>query len=178
MDYKIGRILISQEELHSRIKEIGSEIRKRYTGKQLICVCVLKGAVVFLADLIREIGPEVDVQIDFLAISSYGASTKSSGVVKIQKDLSSDIHGKHVLIVEDILDTGLSLTYLKRLLSERNPESVEIAVLLDKAERRQQPVEVQYTGFEIPDEFVIGYGLDFAGKFRHLPAVHIAEAAE
>ena len=178
MDYKIGRILISQEELHSRIKEIGSEIRKRYTGKQLICVCVLKGAVVFLADLIREIGPEVDVQIDFLAISSYGASTKSSGVVKIQKDLSSDIHGKHVLIVEDILDTGLSLTYIKRLLSERNPESVEIAVLLDKAERRQQPVEVQYTGFEIPDEFVIGYGLDFAGKFRHLPAVQIAEAAE
>ena len=178
MDYKIGRILISQEELHSRIKEIGSEIRKRYTGKQLICVCVLKGAVIFLADLIREIGPEVDVQIDFLAISSYGASTKSSGVVKIQKDLSSDIHGKHVLIVEDILDTGLSLTYIKRLLSERNPESVEIAVLLDKAERRQQPVEVQYTGFEIPDEFVIGYGLDFAGKFRHLPAVHIAEAAE
>ena len=178
MDYKIGRILISQEELHSRIKEIGSEIRKRYTGNQLICVCVLKGAVVFLADLIREIGPEVDVQIDFLAISSYGASTKSSGVVKIQKDLSSDIHGKHVLIVEDILDTGLSLTYIKRLLSERNPESVEIAVLLDKAERRQQPVEVQYTGFEIPDEFVIGYGLDFAGKFRHLPAVHIAEAAE
>ena len=178
MDYKIGRILISQEELHSRIKEIGSEIRKRYTGKQLICVCVLKGAVVFLADLIREIGPEVDVQIDFLAISSYGASTKSSGVVKIQKDLTSDIHGKHVLIVEDILDTGLSLTYIKRLLSERNPESVEIAVLLDKAERRQQPVEVQYTGFEIPDEFVIGYGLDFAGKFRHLPAVHIAEAAE
>ena len=178
MDYKIGRILISQEELHSRIKEIGSEIRKRYTGKQLICVCVLMGAVVFLADLIREIGPEVDVQIDFLAISSYGASTKSSGVVKIQKDLSSDIHGKHVLIVEDILDTGLSLTYIKRLLSERNPESVEIAVLLDKAERRQQPVEVQYTGFEIPDEFVIGYGLDFAGKFRHLPAVHIAEAAE
>ncbi len=178
MDYKIGRILISQEELHSRIKEIGSEIRKRYTGKQLICVCVLKGAVVFLADHIREIGPEVDVQIDFLAISSYGASTKSSGVVKIQKDLSSDVHGKHVLIVEDILDTGLSLTYIKRLLSERNPESVEIAVLLDKAERRQQPVEVQYTGFEIPDEFVIGYGLDFAGKFRHLPAVHIAEAAE
>ena len=142
MDYKIGRILISQEELHSRIKEIGSEIRKRYTGKQLICVCVLKGAVVFLADLIREIGPEVDVQIDFLAISSYGASTKSSGVVKIQKDLSSDIHGKHVLIVEDILDTGLSLTYIKRLLSERNPESVEIAVLLDKAERRQQPDDV------------------------------------
>ena len=120
----------------------------------------------------------MDVQIDFLAISSYGASTKSSGVVKIQKDLSSDIHGKHVLIVEDILDTGLSLTYIKRLLSERNPESVEIAVLLDKAERRQQPVEVKYTGFEIPDEFVIGYGLDFAGKFRHLPAVHIAEAAE
>lgn len=178
MDYKIGRILISQEELHSRIKEIGAEIRKRYAGKQLICVCVLKGAVVFLADLIREIGPEVDVQIDFLAISSYGASTKSSGVVKIQKDLSSDIHGKHVLIVEDILDTGLSLTYIKKLLSERNPESVEIAVLLDKAERRQQPVEVQYTGFVIPDEFVIGYGLDFAGKFRHLSAVHIAESAE
>ena len=178
MDYKIGSVLISEDELRSRIKEIASQIRKKYSGKQLVCICVLKGAVIFLADLIREIGPEVDVQIDFLAISSYGASTKSSGVVQIQKDLSTDIHGKRVLIVEDILDTGLSLTYIKKLMLERKPESVEIAVLLDKTERRQQQVEVQYTGFEIPDEFVIGYGLDFAGKFRHLSAVHIAEPAE
>lgn len=178
MDYKIGSVLISEEELRSRIKEIASQIRKKYSGKQLVCICVLKGAVIFLADLIREIGPEVDVQIDFLAISSYGASTKSSGVVQIQKDLSCDIHGQHVMIVEDILDTGLSLTYIKKLMSERNPESLEICVLLDKTERRLQEVDVEYTGFEIPDAFVIGYGLDYAGKYRHLPAIYVAEPAE
>ena len=178
MEYKIGKVLISKSELDSKIKELAARIREKYTGKKLICVCVLKGAVVFLADLIREIGPDVDVQIDFLAISSYGASTKSSGVVQIQKDLSCDIHGQHVMIVEDILDTGLSLTYIKKLMSERNPESLEICVLLDKTERRLQEVDVEYTGFEIPDAFVIGYGLDYAGKYRHLPAIYVAEPAD
>ncbi|MCE5200941.1 MAG: hypoxanthine phosphoribosyltransferase [Synergistaceae bacterium] len=175
MGYKIGEILISEKELHDKVAELGDRIRRDYAGKELTCVCVLKGAVVFLADLVRHIGPEVDVRIDFLAISSYGASTKSSGIVQIQKDLSSDINGKHVLIVEDILDTGLSLSYIRTLMKERRPESLAVCVLLDKPERRRQPVDAEYIGFSIPDEFVVGYGLDYAGKFRHLPAVHIAE---
>ena len=175
MEYRIGRVLLSEEELRRNVKELGSRIREDYKGKKVVFVCVLKGAVIFFSDLVREIGPDVDAQLDFLAISSYGVSTKSSGVVKIQKDLSTDIHGKHVIIVEDILDTGLSLSYIGKLLRERGPESLEICVLLDKAERRTQHVDVKYTGFTIPDEFVIGYGLDYAGQFRHLPAVHIAE---
>ena len=175
MEYRIGRIMLSEEELHSKVRELGARIREDYRGKKVVFVCVLKGAVIFFSDLVREIGPDVDAQLDFLAISSYGASTRSSGVVKIQKDLSTDIHGKHVIIVEDILDTGLSLSYMSKLLRERAPESLEICVLLDKAERRTQHVDVKYTGFTIPDEFVIGYGLDYAGQFRHLPAVHIDE---
>ena len=177
LDYKIGRILISEEELHARVKQLAADIRRDYAGKSLICVCVLKGAVIFLADLIREIGTDVDVQIDFLAISSYGATTKSSGVVQIQKDLNADIHGKEVLIVEDILDTGLSLTYIKKLLSERKPNSLSICVLLDKKDRRTQPIEAEYVGFVIPDEFVIGYGLDYNSKVRSLPAIHVAVGA-
>ncbi|MBP8685203.1 MAG: hypoxanthine phosphoribosyltransferase [Synergistaceae bacterium] len=175
MEYKIGKTLISEEKLQAKIKELGERLSKDYAGKQLICVCVLKGAVIFLADLIRNISPEVDVRIDFLAISSYGASTKSSGVVQIQKDLSTDIYGKNVLIIEDIVDTGLSLKYIKALLLERKPQSLAICVLLDKPDRRKETVKVEYTGFTIPDEFVIGYGLDYAGMYRHLPAVFIAE---
>ena len=175
MEYKIGKTLISEEKLQAKIKELGEQLSRDYAGKQLICVCVLKGAVIFLADLIRHISPEVDVRIDFLAISSYGASTKSSGVVQIQKDLSTDIYGKNVLIIEDIVDTGLSLKYIKSLLLERRPQSLAICVLLDKPDRRKETVKVEYTGFTIPDEFVIGYGLDYAGMFRHLPAVFIAD---
>lgn len=178
MEYRIGRTLISEEEIREKVKELGARIRADYVGKHVVFVCVLKGAVVFFADLMREMGPQVDVEIDFLAIASYGASTKSSGVVKIQKDLSTDIHGKHVIIVEDILDTGLSLNYISKLLRERGPASLEICVLLDKIDRRAQPVDVKYTGFVIPDEFVIGYGLDYAGRFRQLPAVHVAEPAD
>ena len=178
MEYKIGKTLISEEKLQAKIKDLGEQLSRDYTGKQLICVCVLKGAVIFLADLIRHISPEVDVRIDFLAISSYGASTKSSGVVQIQKDLSTDIYGKNVLIIEDIVDTGLSLKYIKSLLLERKPESLAICVLLDKPDRRKEAVKVEYTGFTIPDEFVIGYGLDYAGMFRHLPAVFVAEPSE
>ncbi len=178
MEYRIGRVLISEEEIRNKVKELGARIRSDYVGKKVICVCVLKGAVIFFSDLVREIGPEVDVQLDFLAISSYGATTKSSGVVKIQKDLNTDIQGKNVIIIEDILDTGLSLSYLTRLMGDRSPESLEICVLLDKTERRTQPVDVKYTGFTIPDEFVIGYGLDYNGDFRHLKSIHIAEPAE
>ncbi|MDL2298368.1 hypoxanthine phosphoribosyltransferase [Synergistaceae bacterium OttesenSCG-928-D05] len=175
MSYKIGETLIPEAELKAKVKELGERIRNDYRGKELIVVCVLKGAVVFLSDLIREIGPDVDVKLDFLAISSYGVSTKTSGVVQIQKDLGTDIQGKDVLIVEDILDTGLSLAYIKKLLGERGPKSLAICVLLDKPERRKQPVEVEYTGFSIPDKFVIGYGLDYAGMFRQLASVCVAE---
>lgn len=178
MEYRIGRILISEEELRKKVGELGERVRRDYKGEKVIFVCVLKGAVIFFSDLVRQVGADVDVQLDFLAISSYGASTKSSGVVKIQKDLNTDIHGKHVIIVEDILDTGLSLSYIRKILSERQPASLEICVLLDKAERRTMPVDVKYSGFVIPDEFVIGYGLDYAGQFRQLPAIHIAEPAE
>lgn len=178
MGYKIGDVLVSEEELKNKVRELGKRIAADYRGRELVAVCVLKGAVVFLADLMREIGADVDLRIDFLAVSSYGAATKSSGVVQIQKDLSLDIQGKDVLIVEDILDTGLSLSYIKKLLEERLPASLEICVLLDKPERRTQPVAVKYTGFSIPDEFAIGYGLDAGGQFRHLPAVYIAEPAE
>ena len=178
LDYKIGKVLISEKQIHDKIEELAAQIRSEYAGKELICVCVLKGAVVFLTDLIRAIGPEVNVQIDFLAISSYGASTKSSGVVQIQKDLSSDIHGKNVLIVEDILDTGLSLTYIRKLMLERKPASLRICVLLDKPSRRKLDIKADYTGFSIPDEFVIGFGLDYGSCFRQLPAVHVAVPAE
>lgn len=178
MGYKIGSVLISEEELRNKVRELGERIAADYSGRELVAVCVLKGAVVFLADLMRAIGKEVDLKIDFLAISSYGASTKSSGVVQIQKDLSLDIQGKDVLIVEDILDTGLSLSYIKKLLEERLPASLEICVLLDKPERRKQPVEVKYTGFSIPDEFAIGYGLDYNGQYRHLSAVYTADPTE
>lgn len=178
MEYRIGRELINEKDLHNKVEELAEKIRKDYKGKELICVCVLKGAVVFLTDLIRAIGPEVDVRIDFLAISSYGASTHSSGVVKIQKDLGTDVLGKNVLIVEDILDTGLSLTYLKKLLENRHPASLEICVMFDKPSRRKLNVDVKYSGYEIPDDFVIGYGLDYAGRFRNLKSLHIAEPEE
>lgn len=174
MEYKIGKVLISKEEIQNRIKELAEEIKRDYAGKTLVCICVLRGASVFMTDLVRAIGAEVDVRMDFMAISSYGISTKSSGVVKIQKDLTDDIHGQHVLIVEDIVDTGLSLSYLRNLLEDRNPASVKVCVLLDKIERRVKEVEVEYTGFKIPNEFVIGYGLDCAEKFRQLDQIHVA----
>lgn len=178
MSYKIGEVLIREDELRNKVRELGRLIAADYKGKELITVCVLKGAVVFLADLVREIGRDVDLRMDFLAVSSYGATTTSSGVVQIQKDLSLDIQGKHVLIVEDILDTGLSLSYIKKLLGERAPASLAVCVLLDKPERRKQQVAAEYVGFSIPDKFVIGYGLDYNGMYRHLPSIHIAVQSE
>lgn len=178
MDYTVGEVLISKKTIESKVKEIAANIRRDYAGEELVCICVLKGASVFFTDLVREIGPEVDIRIEFLAISSYGLSTKSSGVVKIQQDISTNIDDKNVLVVEDIVDTGASLAYLEKLFNTRKPKNFAVCVLLDKKECRTTPVNIKYLGFEIPNKFVVGYGLDFAEKFRHLHAVHTAVPVE
>ena len=167
----VGEILIGEEELQARIRELGAEISADYQGKELLLVGVLKGAVFFMADLMRAIS--VSCEIDFMAISSYGASTDSSGVVRILKDLDLNIDGRHVLVVEDIIDSGLTLSYLLRNLESREPASLEICALLTKPARREIDVSVRYVGFEIPNRFVIGYGLDFAERYRNLPYVGV-----
>jgi len=167
----VGEILIGEEELQARIRELGAEISVDYQGKELLLVGVLKGAVFFMADLMRAIS--VSCEIDFMAISSYGASTDSSGVVRILKDLDLNIDGRHVLVVEDIIDSGLTLSYLLRNLESREPASLEICALLTKPARREIDVPVRYIGFEIPNRFVIGYGLDFAERYRNLPYVGV-----
>jgi hypoxanthine phosphoribosyltransferase len=167
----VGEILIGAEELQARIRELGAEISVDYAGRELLLVGVLKGAVFFMADLMRTIS--VSCEIDFMAISSYGASTDSSGVVRILKDLDLNIDGRHVLVVEDIIDSGLTLSYLLRNLESREPASLEICALLTKPERREIDVPVKYIGFEIPNRFVIGYGLDFAERYRNLPYVGV-----
>ncbi len=167
----IEQVLISKKELDKQVEELGSRISKDYEGKELVIIGVLKGGFIFLADLARKI--TIPVDIDFISVSSYGDSSKSSGVVKIIKDVDANISGKHVLIVEDIIDTGLTLNHLVELLKTRGPLSVEICAALDKPSRRKAEVHVKYKGIEIPDEFVIGYGLDYAGKYRNLPEVCI-----
>lgn len=167
----IEEILISREEMNKKVMELGAQISEDYKGKDLVLVCVLKGGVVFHADLMRAISIPIDM--DFMAVSSYGVSTKSSGVVRIIKDLDINIANKHVLIVEDIVDTGLTLTHLKELLKTRGPLSVKICTALDKPSRRKVPLEIEYRGIEIPDKFVVGYGLDYAEKYRNLPDVCI-----
>jgi hypoxanthine phosphoribosyltransferase len=167
----VGEILIGEEELQARIRELGAEISADYQGRELLLVGVLKGAVFFMADLMRAIS--VACEIDFMAISSYGASTDSSGVVRILKDLDINIDGRHVLVVEDIIDSGLTLSYLLRNLESREPASLEICALLTKPARREIDVPVRYIGFEIPNRFVIGYGLDFAERYRNLPYVGV-----
>lgn len=167
----VGEILIGAEELQARIAELGVEISRDYAGRDLLLIGVLKGAVFFLADLMREL--TVPCEIDFMAISSYGAGTDSSGVVRILKDLDINISGRDVLVVEDIIDSGLTLSYLMRSLRARKPSSVEICALLTKPERREVEVPVRYTGFEIPNKFVIGYGLDFDERYRNLPYVAV-----
>ncbi len=169
MQNDIKEILISEEEIKQKVKELGKQIEKDYKDKDLLVVCVLKGAVLFLSDLIREIN--LPLSIDFMAVSSYGNSTKSSGVVRIIKDLEKDIQGKDLLIVEDIVDSGLTLSYLIENLKSREPRSVKLCTLLDKPEKRKVEVSIDYTGFVIPDEFVVGYGLDFAETYRNLPYV-------
>lgn len=159
-------ILITEQQITSRVAELGRQISRDYAGREILVVGILKGAVLFLADLVRHI--DVPVCLDFMAVSSYGATTASSGVVQIIKDLEQNIEGRHVLIVEDIVDTGLTLKYLRDNLATRRPASLRICTLLDKPGRRKVPVQVDYNGFVIPDEFVVGYGLDYAERYRNL----------
>lgn len=165
----IERVLISKEQLEAKVEELGKQISKDYEGKELVIIGVLKGGFIFLSDLARKI--TIPVDLDFMSVSSYGDSSKSSGVVKIIKDVDTNIDGKHVLIVEDIIDTGLTLNHLVELLKTRGPLSVKICAALDKPSRRKVNVKVDYKGIEIPDEYVIGYGLDYAGKYRNIPEV-------
>lgn len=178
MAYSVGEILLSREQIAQRVRELGDEVSAAYEGRNLVVVGILKGAVVFLSDLVRTLRPQVEASLDFMAVSSYGASTKTTGAVKILKDLDTDIRGKHVLVVEDIVDTGLTLSYLLKILEEREPESLAACALLDKPERRQAPVAVRFCGFSIPDEFVVGYGLDCGGRWRHLPDIHKVETTD
>ena len=171
LERAVGEILIEAEAIQARIGELGAEISADYTGRDLLLVGVLKGAVFFMADLMREL--TVPCEIDFMAISSYGAATDSSGVVRILKDLDINISGRDVLVVEDIIDSGLTLSYLMRNLRARKPASLEVVTLLTKPERREIDVPVRYVGFEIPNRFVIGYGLDFAERYRNLPYVAV-----
>ncbi len=167
----VGEVLIDEDRLQARIRELGDEITQDYAGKELLLVGVLKGAVFFMADLMRTI--DLPCEIDFMAISSYGAATSSSGVVRILKDLDINIGGRHVLVIEDIIDSGLTLSYLVRNLESRDPASLAVCALLTKPERREIDVDVRYVGFEIPNKFVIGYGLDFAERYRNLPFVGV-----
>jgi len=171
LEWGVGEILIDEETLRGRIVELGEEVSADYAGRDLLLLGVLKGAVFFMADLMRHL--TVPCEIDFMAISSYGASTDSSGVVRILKDLDINIESKHVLVVEDIIDSGLTLSYLMRNLEAREPASLEVCALLTKPERRREEVPVRYVGFEIPNRFVIGYGLDFAERYRNLPYVGV-----
>jgi hypoxanthine phosphoribosyltransferase len=171
LERAVGEVLIDEDALRGRIAELGREISTDYQGRDLLLVGVLKGAVFFMADLMREL--TVPCEIDFMAISSYGAATDSSGVVRILKDLDINIEGRHVLVVEDIIDSGLTLSYLMRNLESREPETIEVCALMTKPERREIDVPVRYIGFEIPNRFVIGYGLDFAERYRNLPYVGV-----
>lgn len=167
------RVLLPEEEVDKRIKEIGEQISKDYAGKAVHLVCVLKGGSFFMCELAKRI--TVPVSFDFMSVSSYGSETKSSGVVKIVKDLDEPLDGKEVIIVEDIVDSGRTLSYLVEILEKRGPKSIRICTLLDKPERRVADVKVNYTGFEIPDEFVVGYGLDYDQKYRNLPYIGVVE---
>lgn len=168
-------VLISAEQIRIRIKELGKELTALYAGETIVCIAVLKGSALFLADLIREI--DTPLEIDFLGVSSYQGTT-SSGVVRITHDLRSSVEGRNVLIVEDIVDTGLTLSYLLRNLQSRNPKSLRVATLLDKPSRRKVEVPIDYSGFQIPDEFVIGYGLDLDELYRNLPYIGIYQGSE
>ena len=169
MSYKLGEVLLSREVIAERVKEIATEIAKdSEKGKPLVIVGILTGASFFLTDLVRELPEDMDVRVDFMSVASYGDSTVTSGVVRIFHDLKTNIEGKNVIVVEDIIDSGLTLSHLLTLLKGRHPASLKVCVLLDKKERRKTEVKVDYCGFSIPDEFVVGYGLDCAGMWRHL----------
>ena len=175
MSEKIS-VLISEEDVDKKVREIAAQISKDYEGKEVHLICVLKGSVFFACELAKRI--TVPVTLDFMSVSSYGDDTKSSGVVKIIKDLDEPLENKDVLIVEDIIDSGRTLSYLIEILKKRNPASLHLCTLLDKPDRRVRPVHVDYTCFEIPDEFVVGYGLDYAQKYRNLPYIGVVEFEE
>jgi hypoxanthine phosphoribosyltransferase len=174
-DQDLAEVLISAEQLQARIAELGAQITEEYAGKRLLLLCVLKGAVLFLVDLARQI--QLPLEIDFMAVSSYGASTQSSGIVRILKDLEDSVEGQHILVVEDIVDSGLTLDYLLRSLAARGPASIKVCGLLVKERQREHTVPTDYVGFTIPDKFVVGYGLDFAVKFRNLPYIGVLKPA-
>lgn len=167
----IEKVLISEEQIRAKVAEIGRKITDDYEGKSLLMVSILKGSVIFMADLLREV--KIPARIDFMSVSSYGAGVKTSGVVKIIKDLDIPLEGYDVLIVEDILDSGLTLHYIIDILKSRNPKSIKICTLLDKPESRKADVKTDYYGFYIPNEFVVGYGLDYAEKYRNLPFIGV-----
>jgi len=167
----IDHVLISEEQIEACVRDLGARISVDYRGRDLTLVCVLKGGIVFLADLIRAIS--VPLSLDFMATSSYGFSTESSGVVRILKDLDMNIEGKNILVVEDIIDTGHTLHYLMRILAERRPSSLRICTLLNKPSRREVEIALDYLGFDIPNEFVVGYGLDFDENYRNLPYIGV-----
>lgn len=171
MNGDILNVLLTKEELEEKIRELGAKISADYAGKELLLVGILKGSVITVADLMRAI--TIPCKIDFMSVSSYGSGTKTSGVVRIVKDLDRPIEGRNLLIVEDILDSGLTLNYLKSFLEERNPASVKICTLLDKPGGRKAPIAADYVGFQIPDAFVVGYGLDYDEKYRNLPYVGV-----
>ncbi|HYG58718.1 MAG TPA: hypoxanthine phosphoribosyltransferase [Symbiobacteriaceae bacterium] len=168
--------LLSAAELERRVAELGAQISQDHAGESLLVIGILKGAFVFCADLVRKI--TVPTEIDFMAVSSYGSGTESSGVVRIVKDLDATVQGRHVLLVEDIVDSGLTLRYLREYLEHQQPASLKICVLLDKPSRRKTEVPVDYRGFTIPDEFIVGYGIDFAENYRHLPYIGIIGETE
>lgn len=167
----VAEILISEQQIRRRVAELGARLTQDFAGDEILIIAVLKGAVLFLADLIRHI--DLPLSVDFLAVSSYGAGTQSSGVVRILKDLDVPIEGKHVLIVEDIVDSGRTLDYLLRMLRQRRPATLHVCTLLDKRERREIDVPIDYVGFEVPDAFVVGYGLDYAELYRQLPFIGV-----
>jgi hypoxanthine phosphoribosyltransferase len=171
LEQAVGEILIDEDALSTRVAELGAEVSADYQGRDLLLIGVLKGAVFFMADLMRHI--TVPCEVDFMAISSYGDSTDSSGIVRILKDLDINIEGRDVLVVEDIIDSGLTLSYLMRNLESREPASLEVCALMTKPDRREIDVPVRYIGFEIPNRFVVGYGLDFGERYRNLPYVAV-----
>ena len=172
MNFELGDVLIRKKDIEQRVRELALDIYAAYGDRELVIVGVLKGAVVFLSDLIRNLPVSMIVELDFLGVSSYGSSTESSGVVRIIKDLDISISGRNVVIVEDIVDTGLTLSYLMSILREREPEALDVCALLDKPSRRKTAIDIAFRGFEIPDEFVVGYGLDYSGKWRNLPEIY------
>ena len=171
LEKDIDHILFSEEQLKARVREIAGQIDRDFAGKEPMLISVLRGSFIFMADLMRSI--TLPCTVDFMAVSSYGAGTTSSGQVKITKDLSESIEGRDIIVVEDILDSGNTLSYLLKILENRHPASIRLCTLLDKPDRRVKPVEVHYSGFTIPDAFVVGYGLDYAEKYRNLPYIGI-----